>query len=274
MATLALWLALLVVMTPAADAASLGSRTLRPGASGEDVAALQDFLNRIGHPAGQVDGIFGPRTQSAVAGFQGSRGLVPDGIVGARTFEAINRLMLSEKRPLAAVLRERGVPVPIPDLKVVVDKSDHTLSLYAGHIWLKSYPVDLGEGGLGDKEVQGDRKTPEGTFYVTEKTVLSPSDPYLGSRWLRLSYPNAEDAERGLRTGLIDASTYEAIVQAVSQLATPPQQTALGGGIGIHGGSVPAFGPDWTWGCIALTNRDVEELYEYVPVGTTVIVRR
>jgi len=89
-----------------------------------------------------------------------------------------------------------------------------------------------------------------------------------------LSYPNAEDARRGLQQGLVDWQTYREIIRALNNLEIPPQRTALGGGIGIHGGDVEAFGDNWTWGCIGLTNKDVEEIYEYVEVGTKVIIKK
>ncbi|MDI6711063.1 MAG: L,D-transpeptidase [Bacillota bacterium] len=175
---------------------------------------------------------------------------------------------------LRAVLEEKGLRAPIPGLWILVDKSEHTLSLFSGDTWLKSYHVEIGDGGAGDKHVAGDHLTPEGRFYVSQRSVLDPPDYYLGSRWMRLSYPNAEDAARGLARGLIDRTTHDAIVNAVATLAVPPQGTALGGGIGIHGGDIPSFGPDWTWGCVALTNADVEEIYDYIGVGTPVVIQK
>lgn len=173
-------------------------------------------------------------------------------------------------KPLREILAERGISHP--KLTIMVDKSDHTLSVYTAGIRLKTYHVELGDSGLGDKAVSGDHKTPEGTFYVAEISVLNPADPYLGSRWMRLSYPNIEDADRGLAQGLIDQQTHDSIVEANKRLAIPPQNTALGGGVGIHGGSTPALGKDWTWGCVGLTNHDVEDFFDYVSVGTPVVI--
>lgn len=191
--------------------------------------------------------------------------------------QAVSNGKLDSSKPLTTnqslndILREKGIASPD---KIVIDKSDHTLALFAGNTWLKSYHVDFGEGGYGDKERAGDRKTPEGNFYVTEKSVLTPSDKYLGSRWMRLSYPNIEDAQRGLKQGIIDQQTYDAIVAAVNSGQTPPQRTALGGGIGIHGGEAPEFSDNWTWGCIGLTNGDVEDFFDYISVGTQVTIRK
>ena len=179
-------------------------------------------------------------------------------------------------KPLKVVLQEKGITGPIPNFKIVVDKSDHLLTLYSGGTILKSYGVGLGDGGEGDKQKAGDHKTPEGTFYIAERSVLSPSDRYLGSRWMRVSYPNIEDAQRGLESGLIDQSSYREIVRANNNHGIPPQKTALGGGIGIHGGSgtYDNTGDHWTWGCVALTNANVNEIYDYIPVGTKLVIQQ
>lgn len=52
------------------------------------------------------------------------------------------------------------------------------------------------------------------------------------------------------------------------------QDTVLGGNIGIHGGSVPSFGSKWTWGCIGLSNADIEDFYNYITVGTSIIIQQ
>lgn len=177
-------------------------------------------------------------------------------------------------KSLRTILAESGLLNSGAKLDILVDKSDHILYIRSQGRVLKSYHVELGDGGTGDKEVAGDHKTPEGTFYITEKSVLSPADQYLGTRWMRLSYPNIEDSKRGLQQGLIDKSTYSSIVSSINNGLTPPQRTALGGGIGIHGGSTPELGNDWTWGCVGLTNKDVEDFFNYVSVGTKVIIQK
>lgn len=161
-----------------------------------------------------------------------------------------------------------------PRVTIFVDKSEQLLAIMLDGQPIKTYHAEFGDSGMGDKKISGDHKTPEGTFYVCEKSVLSPADEYLGSRWMRLSYPNIEDGRRGLKTGLIDKATYNEIVTAFNQKKAPPQRTALGGGVGIHGGSVPEFGGNWTWGCVGLSNKDAEEIYDYVSIGTPVIIQR
>ena len=177
-------------------------------------------------------------------------------------------------KSLKQIFKAKGIDPAKTAIGIVVDKSDHTLGITAGGKIMKTYHVESGEGGQGDKKISGDHKTPEGSFYITEKSVLSPSDNYLGSRWMELSYPNIEDADRGLKAGIISQKTHDSIVSAIKRGVMPPQNTALGSGVGIHGGSIASFGSDWTWGCVGLSNKDVEDFYSYIKVGTKVTISR
>lgn len=179
----------------------------------------------------------------------------------------------SQKMALKDIIANRGLNASQLQIRLFVDKSDKLLTVYNGTTPLKSYRVELGDSGPGDKKISGDHKTPEGSFYITEKLVLNPADQYLGTRWMRLSYPNIEDAQRGLNSGLISKTTYNAIVNAINNGLTPPQNTALGGGVGVHGGSTPALGTNWTFGCVGLTNTSVQDFYGYVKVGTKVTIQ-
>lgn len=89
-------IALFLVFTPAAEAATLGDRVLRMGVQGEDVAELQDFLNRHGYRDGRVDGVFGPLTFGSLLEFQSDSGLKADGIAGSETLDAINEIRAGE----------------------------------------------------------------------------------------------------------------------------------------------------------------------------------
>ena len=179
-----------------------------------------------------------------------------------------------QQKPLATILSNKDIDLPSAKLDIVVDKSDHTLMLFSNGTWLKTYHVELGSGGLGYKQTNGDKKTPEGDYYICEDSIFSPADQYLGTRWMRLSYPNSADAARGLSAGMIDWNTYNSIVTAINNGVIPPQNTALGEGVGIHGGSSPVAGSDWTWGCVGLTSTDVQEFFNYVGIGTRVYIQR
>lgn len=158
-----------------------------------------------------------------------------------------------------------ALSLPLVNPRILVFKSERRLELYSNDRVVRSYRVGLGTSPVGDKQRQGDRRTPEGEFYVCVKN--SKSSYYLS---LGLSYPNQEDAERGLRDGLIGRATHDQIINAIRNKRKPPQNTALGGDIYIHG---HGSRDDWTWGCVALDNSDVRELFEAVPMGTSVVIK-
>jgi murein L,D-transpeptidase YafK len=154
--------------------------------------------------------------------------------------------------------------LPLVQPKVVIVKSKRRLKLYSAGKLVRTYRAGLGLSPIEDKIKEGDRKTPEGTFYVFTKNEKSAYYLSLG-----LSYPNSEDAERGLRDSLINREQYDQILSAVRKKTTPPQNTPLGGEIYIHGNGSQS---DWTWGCVALDDKDIRELFDAVPVGTEVII--
>lgn len=175
--------------------------------------------------------------------------------------------LMSQTAVAEPTLREAagaaGLAWPPPHLSVYIDKSEHRLTVRSGETALKQYPVALGDP-TGDKLQQGDRKTPTGTLYVVTRNNKSQFHLFLG-----LGYPNAEDADRGLQSGLINKATADRIKQAEKGHRQPPWETALGGAVGIHGGGT---GIDWTLGCIALENAGIEELWAVAPIGTKVII--
>ncbi len=160
----------------------------------------------------------------------------------------------------AANLRPLKLPLVNPQL--VVRKAARQLTLFSGGEAVRTYRVVLGFTPEGDKVRQGDGRTPEGTFYVCVKN--DKSNFYLS---LGLTYPDAEDAARGLRDGLITRKQHDRIASAARRKARPPWDTALGGEIFIHGGGTSS---DWTAGCVALENAHIKELFDSVPMGTTV----
>ncbi len=141
-------------------------------------------------------------------------------------------------------------------------KSLRRLELYSEGVVVRTYRIGLGLNPVPDKQREGDRATPEGDFYIFTKNPKSAYHLSLG-----ISYPNIEDAERGLQEGSISRAEYRQIVSAIRSKKAPPQKTALGGEIYIHGNGARS---DWTWGCVALENEDIEELYRAVEIGTPV----
>jgi murein L,D-transpeptidase YafK len=154
--------------------------------------------------------------------------------------------------------------LPLRDPKIVVKKAQRQLLLFSGDKLVRTYRIGLGLSPLGDKVRAGDRRTPEGEFYIFTRNDRSAFYLSLG-----LSYPNTAHAERGLRDGLITRAQYDAITRALRAKKAPPQNTHLGGDIYIHGNGAQS---DWTWGCVALENEDIRELFDAVSVGTPVTI--
>lgn len=172
----------------------------------------------------------------------------------------------SAQAVLRAVRETDPFPLPDPllDPEVEIRKQDRVLVVYSDGEPVKTYRMALGREPVGDKSREGDGRTPEGDFYVCTK---NPESQY--HRSIGLSYPSAEDAERGLLEGIISKREYRTILDAMRHLRQPPWNTALGGEIMIHGGGVRA---DWTAGCVALADTEIEELFNALPLGTRVVI--
>ncbi|MBN1334649.1 MAG: L,D-transpeptidase family protein [Deltaproteobacteria bacterium] len=110
----------------------------------------------------------------------------------------------------------------------------------------------------GPKRRRGDRKTPEGWYRTSDK----PTSSFYHA--IRVHYPNAEDVRAGVAAGLIDAAQARAARAALGAGRVPPQDTRLGGEILLHGGGSSS---DWTWGCVALDNADIDALRALLPEG-------
>lgn len=134
-------------------------------------------------------------------------------------------------------------------------------------------PIALGARGAGLKQRRGDDLTPLGSFRVGWINTASRFSLFIG-----LDYPNLEYAQIALRQGRIDEPTFARIRNALETGRTPPQDTPLGGQIGIHGigGGDPRVhraGFDWTQGCIAVEDAQIRRLAAWVRPGTRVEVR-
>jgi hypothetical protein len=135
---------------------------------------------------------------------------------------------------------------------IVVVKDAHLMTLFVRGKPVKSYTVELGFNWIADKLQEGDGSTPEGRYRVTARMDHLASDFY---KALLIDYPNAEDRvefSRARRSGAIPASAQ------------------IGGLIEIHGGG--GRRRDWTNGCVAVTNPEIEDLFGRVSVGTPVTI--
>ena len=150
------------------------------------------------------------------------------------------------------------------DPYIIVRKKARKLELFEGDKLVKKYKMVLGFSPSGDKSVEGDGRTPEGDFFVFTKN--DQSSYYLS---LGLSYPNVQDAKRGLSERLITREEYDQIIDSISRKQMPPQKTRLGGEIYIHGGGTDE---DWTDGCVAVKDEDIKEIFDAAKVGMRVTI--
>jgi murein L,D-transpeptidase YafK len=152
------------------------------------------------------------------------------------------------------------------EYRIIVAKRSRQLSLLSGSEVLRTYPIALGRNGAADKSIEGDEATPLGEFYVCAK---NPRSQYFLS--LCISYPNAEHTARGLAAGLISVEEHGKILAALKAGRMPPQHTRLGGEIYIHGRGGHGAQQD-TRGCIALSDADMQDLYDRAAIGTPIAI--
>jgi lipoprotein-anchoring transpeptidase ErfK/SrfK len=171
-----------------------------------------------------------------------------------------------------AVVADRTPPAPPSTLeihapRIVVIKSKRVLYLFDGDRLVRRYPVALGFAPIGQKRHADDGRTPEGVFRICTRTRASQYHRFLG-----ISYPDPTAAGRGLRDGLISFGEYRSLVTADSAGGCPLWSTALGVGIGLHGcgDACLAVGVDWSAGCVALSDADIEELFGVLRIGDVV----
>jgi len=141
------------------------------------------------------------------------------------------------------------------DLLILIDKSDYKLSVTHNGTIVRQYPIVFGANPIDDKLMEGDKRTPEGVFRVRDHY---PHKSW--SKFIWIDYPTKDSwvkHNRAKSRGLI------------------PNTAEIGGEIGIHG--VPANsdnliqdGVNWTWGCVALLNKDINDLYTIIQKGTKV----
>lgn len=150
-------------------------------------------------------------------------------------------------------------------MRIVIEKSARRLTLWDGERLVLRCRVGLGREPVGPKEREGDGRTPEGEYRIC---LVKEAGKY--GRSLGLSYPNEADARRARAQGRIDEQTLSAILRACAEGRRPPWGSPLGGEIYIHeGGSAT----NWTQGCIALDERNMDELFPLWERVETVEIR-
>lgn len=156
---------------------------------------------------------------------------------------------------------------------LLVDSEKGTLAVMEhGQALRVFHHIAVGRGGVAAVRRAGDGTTPRGEFRIA---WINPDSPY--HLFFGLDYPGVTQAEEALRNRLIDPDTYERIRHARDRGELPPQDTELGGYIGIHGvgemnaGINPRY--NWTQGCIALSDEEIDHLARWAGIGTRVVIR-
>jgi lipoprotein-anchoring transpeptidase ErfK/SrfK len=135
---------------------------------------------------------------------------------------------------------------------IIVDKIAHTCYLYFNGSLKAQYNAEFGRAWIGSKNRRGDRATPEGRYHITQKRGIGQTRYY---KALDINYPNAADLER---------------FNKAKQNGELPKSAGIGGLVEIHG--TGGRGTDWTYGCVALKNSDMDKLFSFVSVGTPVTI--
>lgn len=144
-------------------------------------------------------------------------------------------------------------------IRILIDKSEHTLSVFASDKLVKKYNVVFGGDPVGDKHKEGDKRTPEGVFGMRDKY---PHRKW--SKFIWIDYPNAASWKK------FNKRKADGIIK---------DGETIGGEVGIHG--VPDGMDDmidnkrnWTLGCISMKNKDVNEIYPYITKQTRITIQK
>ncbi len=156
---------------------------------------------------------------------------------------------------------------------LLIDTEQLTLEVKKGNkTVIKMDNISIGRNGAGFKERLGDDITPLGSYKIGWINNKSPYHRFFG-----LTYPSVEHADEALLFGMLSQYSHSQIINAHKKNKLPPQNTAIGGRIGIHGlgagdKSIHEI-MNWTHGCIALTNHQIDKLQRWIRIGMLVKVK-
>lgn len=168
-------------------------------------------------------------------------------------------VILPKPQKIASGMPIRPDTLNKDSLIIYVDKSRYLLMVFYKRQLIRKYRAVFGPNPALNKQMQGDRNTPEGWFTITR---LNPRSKY--NKYMELSYPNAE---------------YRARFEKLKSRGVIPRNAQIGGNVGIHGiwpggDNMIELGVGWTDGCIAIKNADMDELYKLTGLGTKVVIKK
>lgn len=146
---------------------------------------------------------------------------------------------------------EQQLPADALADRIVVRKSARRLELYSGSTLLRAYDISLGPSPVGPKQQEGDGRTPEGTYVIDYR---KPDSSF--HRALHISYPSAADVSAAAARGVSPGGLI--------------MVHGMRNGLGFIGRAHTLI--DWTDGCVAVTNREIEEIWRVVPDGAEIVI--
>ena len=176
--------------------------------------------------------------------------------------------------PLTEALQSKGL-TEVNNPSIVVDRKNYTLHLYSDNVLIKSYRAVFGKNSSSEKRSAEDHVTPVGTYEVCSIDTTSKYH-----KFIQLNYPNHRDAAEALRKGYITRDEFKKIIETLNKHNVPCTNTSLGAQIGIHGcgeydfifRNLP-FSFNWTNGSIAVSNKNIDELFSIIKPGTKIEIR-
>ena len=175
---------------------------------------------------------------------------------------------------LSEAMMQKGFRT-LENVNLLVDRKNFTLSIYEDTVFIKSYRVSFGRNLSDKKKLKNDGATPIGTYKICS---ISSNETYY--KFLKLNYPNLEDASEALRKSVITQKQFNQIKFEFYYEECVSENSVLGGNIGIHG--IGRLNPifknfpfvyNWTNGSIALSNESLDEILTVIKIGTQVVIK-
>jgi murein L,D-transpeptidase YafK len=175
---------------------------------------------------------------------------------------------------LSEAMSQKGF-TELENVNILVDRKTYTLNLYEDTVFVKSYRVSFGRNLSDKKKRQNDGATPVGIYKVCDI-----QKDYKYYKFIKINYPNLEDAAEALRKSFITQKQFNQLKFEYYYENCTNSETVLGGEIGIHGigrlnpifKNLP-FVYNWTDGSVALCNEDLDEILKVIREGTKVVIK-
>jgi murein L,D-transpeptidase YafK len=175
---------------------------------------------------------------------------------------------------LYEILEKKGIG-GLYDVNIVIVRKDFSLSIYEDTMLIKTYRASFGMNVHKTKNKAGDQATPVGEYQICSIDTV-----HKYYKFLKINYPNIDDAADALRIGKISQEEYNRLSYEFYYEDCPHTMTAIGINVGIHGigkynsifRNLP-FVYNWTDGSVAVSNEDIEEIYSVVKKGTKVVIK-